>query len=94
MVFTANGGTVRGNTFVSGNFRFKERKGEEEHFQKWFQDNGYEVKTLEQYQGGEGDALFYKNTLYMGWGFRSDPVVTSILVSIVLSLILGFFFRK
>lgn len=72
MVFTANGGTVYGNTFVSGNFRYKERKGEEKHFQKWFADHGYEIQTLHFFQGGEGDALFYRNTLYMGYGFRSD----------------------
>lgn len=72
MVFTANAGIVKGMTFVSGNFRHKERKGEEAHFQKWFTEHGYEVKQLSHFQGGEGDALFYKGTLYMGYGFRSD----------------------
>jgi N-dimethylarginine dimethylaminohydrolase len=72
MMFTANGGTVRGNIFVSGNYRYKERKGEEKYFQKWFADHGYEVKTLSHFQGGEGDALFYRDILYMGYGFRSD----------------------
>lgn len=72
MVFTANGGTVYKNMFISGNYHFKERKGEEQYFQKWFQDHGFVVKTLEYYQGGEGDALFYKDTLFMGYGFRSD----------------------
>lgn len=72
MVFTANGGTVKGNTFVSGNFRYKERKGEEQYFQQWFTDHGYKVKTLSHFQGGEGDALFYRDTLYLGYGFRSD----------------------
>lgn len=75
MVFTANAGICKGNTFVSGNFRHVERKGEELHFQKWFSDHGYDVKTLTHFQGGEGDALFYKGTLYMGYGFRSDPAV-------------------
>lgn len=72
MVFTANGGTVVNNTFVSGNFRYKERKREEAYFQKWFSEHGYSVKTLTHFQGGEGDALFYRGTLYMGYGFRSD----------------------
>ncbi len=72
MVFTANGGTVRGNTFISGNYRYQERKGEEKYFQKWFADNGFEVKMLSYSQGGEGDALLYKDTYYMGYGFRSD----------------------
>lgn len=72
MVFTANGGTVYNNTFISGKFRFRERQGEEALFQKWFSDHNYTVKTLQFSQGGEGDALFYKDRLYMGYGFRSD----------------------
>lgn len=72
MVFTANGGTVYKDTFISGNFRYKERKGEEPFFQKWFAEHGFTVKTLTHFQGGEGDALFYRDTLYMGYGFRSD----------------------
>ncbi|HYK08899.1 MAG TPA: arginine deiminase-related protein [Candidatus Eisenbacteria bacterium] len=75
MVFTANGGIVAGKTFISGNYRYQERKGEEKHFQKWFKDNGYTVVTLHHSQGGEGDALFYRDTLYMGYGFRSDRAV-------------------
>lgn len=72
MVFTANGGVAKDKIFVSGNYRFKERKGEERYFQQWFKEHGYEVKTLKHFQGGEGDALFYKDTLYLGYGFRSD----------------------
>lgn len=72
MVFTANGGIVKNNMFVSGNYRYPERKGEEKYFQKWFADHGFEIKTLAYSQGGEGDALFYRDTLYMGYGFRSD----------------------
>lgn len=72
MVFTANGGIVKGNIFIGSNYRHQERKGEEQHFQKWFTDHGYDVRTLQHYQGGEGDALFYKDTLYMGYGFRSE----------------------
>lgn len=75
MVFTANGGTVYNNMFVSGNFRYPQRKGEEKLFQKWFADHGYDIKLLPYSQGGEGDALFYKGTLYMGYGFRSDKKV-------------------
>lgn len=74
MVFTANAGIVHNKTFISGNFRYKERKGEEKHFQKWFKDKKYKIKTLSSYQGGEGDALFYQDKLYMGWGFRSETV--------------------
>ncbi len=72
MTFVANGGVVFGNTFVCSNHHFKERKGEESYFQKWFADHGFTVHTLDWNQGGEGDALFYRDTLYMGYGFRSE----------------------
>lgn len=72
MVFTANGGLVWEKMFISGNFRYSERKGEEQYFQDWFSQHGYRIITLEHYQGGEGDALFFRNTLYLGYGFRSD----------------------
>lgn len=72
MVFTANGGIVYNNIFISGHYRFKERQGEEPLFQKWFSKNGFEIKTLEHFQGGEGDALMYQDIYYMGYGFRSD----------------------
>lgn len=72
MSFTANGGIVWGNTFVVSNHKFKERKGEENYFGQWFEERGFEIHTLKNFQGGEGDALFYKDTLYMGYGFRSD----------------------
>lgn len=73
MVFPANAGIVKDGVFISGNFRYKERKGEEKYYQKWFKDHGYKVKELKHFQGGEGDALFFRGMLYMGYGFRSDP---------------------
>lgn len=75
MVFTANAGLVRGNTVVLSSFRHKERQGEEPFYQAWFESNGYQVKriTTGSYEG-EGDALFSGDTLYCGWGFRSEVV--------------------
>ena len=74
MVFTANAGLVVGNKFISSNFRFKERRGEEEHFQKWFTEHGFEVVTLPERLlfEGEGDALFCGDVLFCGYRFRSD----------------------
>ena len=40
MVFTANGGLVRGQDVVRARFRHAERGGEERHFQTWFESNG------------------------------------------------------
>lgn len=39
MVFTANAGLVVGNRFIRSNFRFPQRRGEEQHFEQWFARN-------------------------------------------------------
>lgn len=72
MTFVANSGIVFGSTFISSNHRYKERKGEEKYFQNWFKKRGFTIKKLKHIQSGEGDALFFRNTLYMGYGFRSE----------------------
>lgn len=72
MTFTANAGIVSGKKFISGNYRNRERKGEEKYFKQWFTDNGFTIHTLKHFQGGEGDALFFRGILHMGHGFRSD----------------------
>jgi N-dimethylarginine dimethylaminohydrolase len=74
MVFTANAGLVVGRKFIRSNFRFRERQGEESHFEQWFADHGYEVLLLPEghYFEGEGDALFCGDVLFCGYRFRSD----------------------
>jgi len=74
MVFTANAGLVIGKQFIRSNFRFSERRGEEPHFENWFQERGYEILRLPDglYFEGEGDALFCGDTLFCGYRFRSD----------------------
>ncbi len=74
MVFTANAGLVHGKTFISSNFRYKERKGEKKYFMKWFKKNGYHVIELpEEFSfEGAGDGLFFGDRLYAGYHFRSD----------------------
>ena len=74
MVFTANAGLVAGHKFIRSNFRFRERRGEEEHFEQWFLDHEYEVVRLPEglLFEGEGDALFCGEVLFCGYRFRSD----------------------
>lgn len=74
MVFTANAGLVVGNQFIRSHFRFKERRGEEEHFEKWFADHHYETVRLPEglLFEGEGDALFGGDVLFCGYRSRSD----------------------
>jgi N-dimethylarginine dimethylaminohydrolase len=73
MVFTANAGLVRGKKAVLAAFRYKERQGEEKGYRAWFEAAGYEVVTISKGNfEGEGDALFAADTLFCGYGFRSD----------------------
>jgi N-dimethylarginine dimethylaminohydrolase len=74
MVFTANAGLVMDHRFICSNFRYQERRGEEEHFRAWFTSHGFEVEQLPQDMvfEGEGDALFCGDTLFCGYRFRSD----------------------
>jgi N-dimethylarginine dimethylaminohydrolase len=74
MVFTANAGLVVGRRFVRSNFRFKERRGEAQHFERWFVEHNYEVTILpdDLFFEGEGDALFAGDVLFCGYHFRSD----------------------
>ncbi len=76
MVFTANAGLILGDTAILSRFFHPERQGEEPHFKKWFEDNGFQVRELPKdlpFEGA-GDALLDRNGdwLWAGYGFRSD----------------------
>lgn len=76
MVFTANAGLVLGDTVVLSRFLHPERQGEEPHFQQWFVDHGFTVKTLPRglpFEGA-GDALLDRSGewLWAGYGFRTE----------------------
>lgn len=76
MVFTANAGLTKRAWFVPSRFRPVERQGEVAFFIQWMLENGFRLKPLtEECAGsfeGEGDALFYGETLLAGYGQRSD----------------------
>jgi len=74
LVFTANAGLVHKRLFIRSNFRHKERRGEAQHFERWFKRKGYMIKTVDRpfLFEGEGDALFMDKELYTGYHFRSD----------------------
>jgi len=84
MVFTANAGLVfrDRNRVMLSNFKHPERQAEKEHYQSWFEANGFETMEFfpEFHFEGAGDALFkeqssrhdFENKLYFGYGFRSD----------------------
>ncbi|CDW58822.1 amidinotransferase family protein [Trichuris trichiura] len=74
MVFACNAGLVYGKSVYLANFRYKERRGERWHFEKWFKENGLQVfSDTEYFFEGGGDAVFSSNsTLWAGYGFRSE----------------------
>jgi lysine-ketoglutarate reductase/saccharopine dehydrogenase-like protein (TIGR00300 family) len=76
MVFTANAGVAVGTRFVLSRFLYRERRGEEEHFKRWFKKQGFEVFELppDLPFEGAGDALLdhQRGCLWAGYGMRSE----------------------
>ncbi len=73
MIFTANGGQVIDGRALVASFKFPQRRGETEHFRRWFQAAGYDpVAVSSQVWEGEGDCLMAGNVIYAGYGFRSE----------------------
>jgi len=73
MVFTANGGLIYDGKCVLSRFRHEQRQAEEVFFDLHFR-NRFEVVRLPhglRFEGA-GDALFDGETLFAGYGFRSD----------------------
>jgi N-dimethylarginine dimethylaminohydrolase len=74
LVFTANGGTVNGTTFVPSRFRHPHRQPEVAHHVEWFRTHGYTIAPLPEgvSHEGAGDALPFGHTLLSGYRTRSD----------------------
>jgi len=83
LVFTANGGVVRGEKVVLSRFRYVERQAEECHFEEWFATHGFEVlKTPPELPfEGAGDALLdrHDDLLWFGHGHRSELACAGLL---------------
>ncbi len=76
LVFTANAGLVYEDTVMLSRFRYRQRRGEEPHFQRWFSEHGFRVQRLRTAAcfEGAGDGLFCGDTLFAGYRRRSDAV--------------------
>ena len=76
MVFTANAGAVYGNKAIASHFMPHERRPEEQHFKRWFSENGFELLDLDDKIGfeGAGDCLVDRGGpwLWTGYGFRTE----------------------
>lgn len=78
MVFTANAGLELKGSVALSSFFHAERQGEELHFRRWFEEQGYELLELPRDVAfeGEGDALFAADMsrLFIGEGPRTGAV--------------------
>lgn len=74
MVFAANAGLAIGGKLMAAVMASAERRGEEDHYRKWFDTAGFdEILVPEHVNEGEGDFLFTGEVLLAGTGFRTDP---------------------
>ncbi len=73
MVFTANGGLLRGGKVALPTFRQPDRQPETPLFKAWFEAAGYKDFLQPNYDfEGEGDALFWNDILFAGFPWRTD----------------------
>ena len=74
LVFTANSGIIKDKDVLIANFKYEERRGEEDLYMNWFRNNGYNVGRIpsEFKFEGRGDAFVYGNYLVGSYGIRSD----------------------
>ena len=74
LVFTANSGIIKDKDVLIANFKYEERRGEEDLYMNWFSNNGYNVGRIpsEFKFEGRGDAFVYGNYLVGSYGIRSD----------------------
>lgn len=82
MVFAANGFVSIEKKAIVSRFRYLERQPENEYFNNWLVQNAFQVidpGTI-VYEG-EGDTFLVKDTIYQGWGFRSDERISTIFKS-------------
>jgi N-dimethylarginine dimethylaminohydrolase len=85
MVFTANAGfQFDGKNVVLSNFKYSERKGEEELFSNWFEFGDYNVHRVSKSFEGQGDMLRDADGyIWLGTGFRTDIEVIDELQSLM-----------
>lgn len=87
LVFTANSAMRVANQVYLSHFKHRERQSEYFEFKKWFTQAGYQIiadppEFVDQHGSyigpqfeGAGDALFVCDTLFAGYGFRTDKEI-------------------
>jgi N-dimethylarginine dimethylaminohydrolase len=73
MVFAANSGLVLDGRVYAAKFRYAERQGEEAPYADWFRGHGFDrIVRATEINEGEGDFAVVRDTVFAGYGFRTD----------------------
>ncbi|HVV36734.1 MAG TPA: arginine deiminase-related protein [Acidimicrobiales bacterium] len=72
MVFVANAGLVVGGCVYRARFRYRQRQGEEAPYTVWFRRHFDHVVRATEVNEGEGDFAVVGDTVFAGYGFRTD----------------------
>jgi N-dimethylarginine dimethylaminohydrolase len=85
MVFTANAGfQFSGRNVILSNFKYEQRRFEEDLFLHWFKSNGYTIHMVNHNFEGQGDMLEdAEGNIWLGTGFRTDWQVAQEIESII-----------
>ena len=68
MVFTANAGAVYGNKAIASHFMPHERRPEEQHFKRWFSENGLSCSTSTTRSASRVQAIAWWTAVARGSG--------------------------
>lgn len=86
MVFTANAGLPYRTVFVLSNFRYDERKKEQNYYNRFF-NNTHRIITWHKFPNayfeGQGDALWAEEKLLVGYGLRTSKMAVGFLRGII-----------
>jgi N-dimethylarginine dimethylaminohydrolase len=74
MVFAANGALLHNKTALLSNFKVPSRQDEVSEYRRMLSRLNYDIHETQSFFEGQGDALFceHTQTLWMGYGFRTD----------------------
>ena len=83
LVFTANAALVYNEVAVIAHYKHPERRPEEPHCARWFEEHGFKVVTMPDHVffEGAGDALIWQDRVFAGYKTRTDIASHSLLTA-------------
>lgn len=78
MVFATDEGIVGKKNILLSNFRYKQRTGEQKYYLPWYKQQNLNIIRFKSrcfFEGG--DAIRWRDQLFVGFGFRTDSVAAA-----------------